>query len=1361
MPSIFPAKYTILILLLFIFVISGASALEETVANEVYETTVIEQHKILYKYLPKYSHSNKTLVDDIKLIYPIGEPLSQRFKEAGLILTSDGIAAVQLVLSKANLPEIFTLTGTWGTQNGTTQLHVAGTETHGLKITMDGLLEPSNSGFHMDGIFSATVRDARHVEQIVLQLGKNPDPSENKWGLLIIDIDEARKMTAFNQSIREEEHLSSEPTEWIGGVPVPTSFDVILEVKLDGIKLKPMKGQLLLNKVEGLAEPTVGILLGPEGSMVAGSSVWTTSQSALESSKSKDPSVKVTTNTGHIRVAITSPPPFGETYWFTRNPEHPDEDAQVLVDEGMIDIQLDKEGKKVSGTINAKGKVLAGSRPVSTFSAELSGKQQGRDLVESVASYVGARPFDGRWNDPKIGELSLHQQRDKVSGKFSSGSIEEGIVTGSVLNFLLKTPTGGSHKGFLSAASDGLLVGITWNENRNLPFEPVVAVQVPPTDKSNSKTSIVFAIKNDEEARELKFLGYDLSFAGKHQEAAKILLQVVKYYHASEASSKNDPTAYQKITSNLINQALPLNSLISDAFEAGDYPTLVQALRMSLHVQSELEKGKANPRSFREHVEKYIVKLNKSLETMDKLKAGFDRGLISLSASWIGIDFEKEPNAAGIKISGVRSDMSASQAGVAVGDLIVAIDGIIVAGMNSEQASISLRGNAGSSVSIKLLRDGQYRELKLVRTPLFNMSSEQREELAKSINSIRNFVADTSNYYRTEANKLNQLSNEATDMSVAFEKLTASIKEHQKSVEGQRSTAIALAERCLAESPLALSLFQRFVSLQNVMTRDRKLDDENTARMLRLDQEEEAFEQNPDVSEMDKGLLVFSMLMVAEFDLIRENANSRLKLVKHVVESSSQSPDALKTANTLAGLASRLDNWRSRMLTDAAKIESLNLGQDFYADYVQVLLGMNLPEQALEASEAARARAFADLLASRQKMQGNLDQATHSEGVLLNPASAPPLSIQEIKDIAAAQGGTLIEYFLMKDGIAIWAISPKGEIDVIRVPVDINQLKANIERLAVLMGPDGLSSEDGRELRPEAAELLRRLDESLIAPLEKKNLLPSDFKTVVTIVPHGSLFGVPFAALRDGKNQYFIEKYPLSYATSLSVLKYTQKNQNGNTSNEKQRHLLALVSPDPLPNSEKLQKKTLVSLPETAKLFRKYIAGFYAPEEIRNIHFGRDATETVLRENASHADVLYFATHAEINGKEPLKSFIALAKTEQSSGHFRVADVYGLNLKAELAILAACETGGGSVSGDGVDGLSRAFTQAGASALLMSLWEIPEETTTRAMIGFHQFWLQEKMGKAASLRNTQLELLNTFRDQPNLWAGFVLFGNPN
>ncbi len=1358
MLTIPPAKYVILIIVLLITIVSDLCASNNTVINETYETKAIERNNILYKYLPDSSETDKNIIDDIKVIYPIGEPISKRFKEFELMLSSDSLAAVQFVLFKDNLPQVFLLAGTRINQNGFTQLHVTSIEGHGLKITIDGVLQPNSDGFCLDGILTVSVRGARHVEHVVLQLKKNSIASEKRWPLLEIGINGFRDRMTRNHSMNEKERLLSEPAEWIGGVPVPSRFDVTMMVKIDGYNLKKLYGTLLFDKIEGLTEPKVGMFLAPKGPF---SSVWNIGKSSITPDQYTQPSINVTTNSGHIRAVITSPPPFGEISWVTQNPKHPDDDLQVLAEEGVIDIQVDKDGKNVSGTINAKGKVLEGNRRITTFSAELSGKQQGRDFVESIARYVGARPFDGRWHDSKFGEITLRQHHDRVNGTFLGIAIEEGIVTGSTFYLDCKTPSGELRKGFLSAASDGLLVGITWDDNKKLAFEPVVAVQkmVPTID--NNKKNQLLKINSDAEAEELKYLGYDLVASGKNREAIRILLQVAEYYHSCEVLAKKSPLDYKKLRNSLVSQVIPLYNVFNCAIDAGDYPSLINALTKALHVQRELEKSKTNPQDFHEQEEKYIAKLNTSTESFTKIKERFDRAVTALTASGIGISFDEQSKGPAIKISAVRSDMPAGRADVAIGDCIVSIDGVSVAGMSIEQASTLLRGNAGSSVIIRLSRDGSYRDVNLVRAPLVEINSDQREKYIKTIGALRDHAANSIQYFRNEANKLNQFSREATDIPIAFHKLTASIEEHQTYLKNQRVSAVALAEQLLAKSPAARSLFKRFVLLTDAIARERKMDEENTARMLKLDQEEDAFNNNPAVSAIDKESLTLSMLLLSEFTNMKETTDSSMQLVKKVDEISSQSPDAVKTASVLAGLAGKIDEWRARMVTDAAKIESLNLGQDFYADYVQALLEMKLPEEALQASESARARAFADLLASKQKMQVNFNPAVNSKGFLLSPGSVSPLSIQEIKDIAAAQGGTIIEYFLMKDSIAIWVITAKGKIDVIPVPVEnMNQLNTNIDRLAYLMDK-GLPGEDGRKYRTEADDLLRWLNARLIMPLEERNLLPDDTTTVVTVIPHKKLFGIPFAALRDNKNQYLVEKHPLSYITALSVLKYTQQIQNRRTSKNEHRHLLALVSPDPLPNSEKLPNIALTLLPETAKLFSKHILGFYDPEDIKEVYFGQNVTEDTLREKAANADVLYFATHAEVNEKEPFNSFIALAKTNKFSGYFRVADVYGLNLKAELAILAACETGGGEVSGDGVEGLNRAFIQAGASALLMSLWKIPEEKTTLAMIGFHKYWLQQKIGKAVSLRQAQLELAHNFTDQPNVWAGFVLFGNPN
>ena len=75
----------------------------------------------------------------------------------------------------------------------------------------------------------------------------------------------------------------------------------------------------------------------------------------------------------------------------------------------------------------------------------------------------------------------------------------------------------------------------------------------------------------------------------------------------------------------------------------------------------------------------------------------------------------------------------------------------------------------------------------------------------------------------------------------------------------------------------------------------------------------------------------------------------------------------------------------------------------------------------------------------------------------------------------------------------------------------------------------------------------------------------------------------------------------------------------------------------------------------------------------------------------------------------------------QNDGILTAEEVAGLNLEGTwLVTLSACETGSGEArAGEGVLGLRRAFVQAGAAHLMMTLWPISDETTVEIINQFY------------------------------------------
>ena len=102
-------------------------------------------------------------------------------------------------------------------------------------------------------------------------------------------------------------------------------------------------------------------------------------------------------------------------------------------------------------------------------------------------------------------------------------------------------------------------------------------------------------------------------------------------------------------------------------------------------------------------------------------------------------------------------------------------------------------------------------------------------------------------------------------------------------------------------------------------------------------------------------------------------------------------------------------------------------------------------------------------------------------------------------------------------------------------------------------------------------------------------------------------------------------------------------------------------------------------------------------------------------------------------------------------------DLYQLKLPVELITLSGCSTGLNVVAaGDELVGLARGLLHAGAQSLVLSLWDVHDQSTAEFMAVFYRL-LQQGKTKAAALRAATLELRARY---PHCyqWAPFILVG---
>ena len=272
-----------------------------------------------------------------------------------------------------------------------------------------------------------------------------------------------------------------------------------------------------------------------------------------------------------------------------------------------------------------------------------------------------------------------------------------------------------------------------------------------------------------------------------------------------------------------------------------------------------------------------------------------------------------------------------------------------------------------------------------------------------------------------------------------------------------------------------------------------------------------------------------------------------------------------------------------------------------------------------------------------------------------------------------------------------------------------------------------------------AADTRSNLYRILIAPV--KSLIKG---TKLIIVPQRCLFFAPFSSLIDDNRCLLSEEYQIQIIPSIHVLERSMQ-----LSRSKNIGISLFVG------NPEVKVKSLSSLP-SAEEEAKYLASLLHSEPL----IGCQATKSNVLSLMSRASIVHIAAHGRENDGH---IFLAPETSENSNSKSNFdlltqSDVLECKLVARLVVLSCCQSGKGNISTEGVLGIARSFLGAGASSVLVTLWNISDTFTKEFMKVFYEKILQEKSACLALKETKNLFQRSGGYTSFLYWAPFEIIG---
>lgn len=357
-----------------------------------------------------------------------------------------------------------------------------------------------------------------------------------------------------------------------------------------------------------------------------------------------------------------------------------------------------------------------------------------------------------------------------------------------------------------------------------------------------------------------------------------------------------------------------------------------------------------------------------------------------------------------------------------------------------------------------------------------------------------------------------------------------------------------------------------------------------------------------------------------------------------------------------------------------------------------------------------------------------------------------------LKKTIRRSNNLLVQYFSGEDNIYIFST---------------DGLKSNVQKISndsVLHSTVGCviasytnNQQNIAEFRNFALNSYNLYDQLLRGTLQKYR---KDRLEKLIIVPDGKLNLIAFDALIqkppadtafiDYKDlDYLVKHYSISYGFSSSMLTMAPKAFNKTTRSK----VLAFSY-----GISKESDQTLANLAGTNREL----------EAIRGHAGGRflmndSATETNFKQYAEDYAIIHLALHGQASSTSNDSTMLLFRKSNagQDDGRLMPEELYRIKFNSKLIVLSSCESGMGKYfRGEGIYSMARAFAFAGCPALVVTLWQIPDQSSAELISRFYSR-ISQKNAPDLALRKSKTDYLasaDEYSSHPKYWASFIPLG---